>query len=263
MTVNCYPAASCLDDAKEGQGEAALSCAGPPADANLFLGPNVHVNTLEDEVEARSVPDSKVLKRDSTLLRPFFRQQLFALGNLNIRLLWVLGVLEDPLDGNGVCLEIAEHPDQPVEGVRHIKGVGDGQSCESGANEAPAQNGEDGGEENHEVANGLDPHAQPSVAAHAEVETTHTVHDMRLRLCAEAILLLESANRGHSIDALREVRENGALLDRLDPLQLTRSGYVVPLHEKVHSKDRWEDSEEEWRRVRDNENHAQDLKKAV
>ena len=59
------------------------------------------------------------------------------------------------------------------------------------------------------------------------------------------------------------MRENGALLDRLYPLQLAGSGDVVPLHEEVDDEDRREDGEEEWRRVRDHGNHTQDLKEAV
>ena len=86
---------------------------------------------------------------------------------------------------------------------------------------------------------------------------------MLIGLCAEAILLLESTDRGHSIHTLGKVGENGALLDRLNPLQLAGGGDVVPLHEKVDGEDRREDGEEEWRRVRDYGNHTQDLKEAV
>ena len=250
-------------DAKEGQGEAALPRAGPPADAHLLPGADVHVDSLEDEVEAGPVSSREVLERDGPVLRPLLRQQHLALGNFNIGLLRVVRVLENPLDGNRVRLEVAEHPDQPVEGVRHVEGVGDGQSRESRADEAPTQDGEDGGEEDHEVADGLDAHAQPPVAAHAEVEAAHAVHDVLFRLQAEAVLLLEGADRGHSVDALGEVREDGALLDRFNPLQLARGGDVVPLHEEIDAEYRREDGEEEWRRVRYHGYHAQDLEEAV
>ena len=86
---------------------------------------------------------------------------------------------------------------------------------------------------------------------------------MRFRFCAEAILLLESADRGHPIHTLGKVRENGALLDGLNPLQLAGGGDVVPLHEEVHGENRREDGEEERRRVRDHGYHSQDLEEAV
>ena len=69
--------------------------------------------------------------------------------------------------------------------INHLHGVGDREPDDAGGERVAAVEGEDGGEEDDDVAEDLDPDAEPPVRHVADVVAHQVPRHLRLRLLEE------------------------------------------------------------------------------
>ena len=276
--VDAYAARALLEQSKQAKSDRALACARATHNADLLAGHDPCAQIVDDVGQLVPIPDRVVDKVDLASLWPIvsrscaLNRPLFLLScslsnkkqhtsRLYIKvtlkktlesathcyLVRRVAVLFDSLNRDDVGLEVGAHAHYPVETLRHVERVGDGEAGETGADRVARQHGEKGRQHRDQVADELETQRQPPVGYEVGQVEDEVVVDVLLHGAHKATLGTVGAYRADAGQRLAEVREHRRLACRLEALELTHRGHKVALHEHVDDDQRRQRDEKQRR----------------
>ena len=174
-----------------------------------------------------------------------------------------VAVLVDALHGRDVRLEFGAHAHEPVERLRDVQRVADGEASEAGTNCIAREHGKQGGKDGHQIADELKAQRQPSVGHIVGKVEEEALVDVGAHRANEALLDAVRANAARARERLAEVREYGRLAGRLHALELSHGGDKVALRYNVNDEQRHERDDEQRRRVADHQHGEKHVENAT